>query len=317
MADAPKADNLMEQIALEYVHEQRRKRQWGIFFKSVFALIALLSVLSLFFIGPASPDLSKPHTALIDINGVIMDSSKASADNIAQSLHHAYKDKGTKGIILRINSPGGSPVQASYIFNEIRRQKKKHPDIKVYAVCVDVCASAAYYIAAAADDIYADPSSIVGSIGVLYNGFGFTGTMEKLGVERRLITAGKNKGFMDPFSPIKAGQKELLDNMLESVHADFINSVKEGRGKRLKQDPVIFSGLFWSGRKAKDLGLVDQFGSTGMVARDVIKEDKIIDYTMEENFFERVAKKFGAELPIHIGDKLGLRSQSPVLEQLM
>ena len=290
------SQELFAQLADDYLKENKRKRRWGIFFKILFFIWLFGFLYTVFPTSTIKENISQPHSALIDIRGTIFDKSSASADNITKGLRKAYADSGTKGIILRINSPGGSPVQASYIYNEIRRLKKLHPKIKVYAVCTDACASAAYFIAAAADEIYANPSSLVGSIGVLYDGFGFVGTLDKLGVQRRLMTAGKNKGFMDPFSPVDASQKQKLQDMLDSIHNDFQQSVITGRGKRLIQSPDIFSGLFWTGTQAKKLGLIDGFASAGKVARDFIKQEKVVDYTETPNYFERFARQFGESI---------------------
>lgn len=290
----PEQDTI-NNLLFETLKEQRRKRRWGIFFKLLYAVLFIIAI------GLLIPDdletYSKPHTALIDINGVIADDAEANADNIASSLHAAFKNKYTKGIILRINSPGGSPVQAAYVYDEIRRQQKLHKNIKVYAVCVDLCASAAYYIASATDAIYANPSSMVGSIGALLNGFGFTGSMDKLGVQRRLITSGKNKGFMDPFSPLKPEDVVTAQRMLDNVHQEFIQSVIAGRGKKLaSNDPDIFSGKIWTGRDAQRLGLIDGLGSSGYVARTLIKQETIVDYTIKENYLDRLSKHLGTSL---------------------
>ncbi len=288
---------LILQVATEHMKEKRRKRRWQLFFRFMFLFIILGSFLVTFINYNRDEMLrGKAHTALIDVEGAIFAKSDASAEDIATGLREAYKDKGTKGIILRINSPGGSPVQASFAYNEIKRQRALHPNIPVYAACTDMCASAAYFIAASADKIYADPSSLVGSIGVIYNGFGFTQAMDKLGVERRLVTAGVNKGFMDPFSPMSPSQKDTLSIMLNNIHQEFIAKVKEGRGARLKDDPNLFSGLFWTGRQAKDLGLIDDFKSPGQIAREIIKQEKVIDYTNNGNFIDRIGKKFSDEL---------------------
>ena len=234
------------------------------------------------------------HTALIDLEGVISSNSAASADNLIPSLQAAFKDKGTQGVILRINSPGGSPVQSGYVNDEITRLRALYPKIPLYVVVEDVCASGGYYIAAAADKIYVNKASIVGSIGVLMDGFGFTGAMNKLGVERRLMTAGENKGFMDPFSPRNPKHETFTKGMLNEIHQQFISVVKQGRGKRLKDSPEIFSGLFWSGQKSIELGLADEIGSLESVARDVIKAENIVDFTKHDGFADRLAKRFGA-----------------------
>ena len=285
---------VLEKVALAAIQEQRRSRQWGMFFK----MMVLLYLFALLFIGMGwynkNDATQGSHTALVDISGVIAPGSAASADKIMAGLQAAFKDKNTKGVILRINSPGGSPVQAGYIYDEIKRLRAKHPEIPLYAVVEDICASGGYYIAAAADKIYVDKASIIGSIGVLMDGFGFTGTMEKLGVERRLLAAGKNKGFLDPFSPIQAEHTAHAATMLDDIHQQFITVVRQGRGKRLKETPEMFSGLLWVGKKSIDLGLADALGSLEYVAREVIKAEDIVDYTQQENIAERFARRFGA-----------------------
>jgi len=233
---------------------------------------------------------------MVEIKGVISADSLASADNITTGLQEAFKDKDALGVILRINSPGGSPVQAGYVNDEIKRLRKLHPNVPLYAVVEDICASGGYYIAAAADKIYVDKASLVGSIGVLMDGFGFTGTMEKLGIDRRLLTAGQNKGFLDPFSPINETQKEYAQHMLNDIHQQFIKVVRDGRGNRLKESPDMFSGLIWTGAQSIDLGLADAMGSVDYVAREVIKAEDIVDYTPRENIAERFAKRFGAAM---------------------
>lgn len=301
---------ILKNLVLESVKEQRRKRRWSIFFKFLFiAYISYFIWLAISEKRSIPAQLLKPHSSLIDIKGAIFDdSSMAAADTVATGLRGAFTDKNTKGIILRINSPGGSPVQASYIYNEIMRLKKTRPDIKVYAVCSDLCTSAAYYIAAAADEIYANPASMVGSIGVLFNGFGFVDGMQKLGIERRLLTSGAHKGLMDPFSPVQDYDKQHLQDMLANVHHMFIQDVKQGRGNRLHESPDLFSGAVWTGDKAKDLGLIDGFGSAGYVARDIIQYPDIIDYTVKPNYFEKLASRFGASFAGELSTKLGLNA---------
>jgi protease IV len=237
----------------------------------------------------------KAHTALIDVQGVIS-ADDSSADSVISSLQDAFDDNKTRGVILRINSPGGSPVQAGQIYDEIKRLRAKHPDIPLHAVVDDICASGGYYVAAAADNIYVDKASIVGSIGVLMDGFGFTKTMEKLGVERRLLTAGENKGFLDPFSPVDEKQQQYAKKMLEEIHGQFIGVVKEGRGKRLKDTPELFSGLVWSGEASIELGLADGLGSVESVARDVIKAEEVVDFTYRPGFAERLASRLGTAM---------------------
>ncbi len=288
---------VLEKLAMSAIQEQRRTRHWGIFFK----LLTLGYVFLVLFLvmgwvgGKADGALTgAKHTALIDLNGVISAESSANADNIIASMQEAFKDVHTQGVILRINSPGGSPVQSGYINDEIRRLRTLYPSIPLYVVVEDMCASGGYYVAAAADKIFVNKASIVGSIGVLMDGFGFTGTMEKLGVERRLMTAGENKGFMDPFSPRNPKHEEFTKKMLTEIHQQFIDVVKQGRGKRLKETPEMFSGLFWSGEQSIKMGLADEIGSVESVARDVIKAEEIVDYTTHEGIADRLAKKFGA-----------------------
>lgn len=284
--------DVLHKLAENYLKDQQSNRRWTvlkrIFFACLFAIIIITSF------SKRSLPPAGPHVGLIDIKGMIAANTRARADYVATGLKRAYKKSDLKGILLRINSPGGSPVQASYIFQEIKRQRAKHPKIPIYAVCTDVCASAAYYIAAGADKVYADPASLVGSIGVIYNGFGFTGTLDKLGVERRLMTAGKHKGMLDPFSPSDPAAQTYMQAMLDALHQEFIASVKAGRGDRLSNDPQLFSGRFWNGRKAQSLGLVDAFGSPGYVAREVFKQERVVNYTFKDNPWEKLAKQVGA-----------------------
>lgn len=296
----------LEKLLFSALKEQKRARQWGIFFKSLtFVYLFTLLFYAMDWIGGAA-DGSTNHTALIDIQGVIGSGDEVNADAVISSLESAYDNKRTKGIILRINSPGGSPVQAGIIHDEIKRQRKLHPSIPVYAVVEDICASGGYYIAVAADKIYVDKASIVGSIGVLMDGFGFTGTMQKLGVERRLMTAGENKAILDPFSPINPKHQAFAQKMLDQVHQQFISVVREGRGNRLKETPEIFSGLFWSGETSLQLGLADAYGTSDSVARDVIKYEKIVDFTAREGFADRFAKRLGASISQTLGSKFEL-----------
>ncbi len=292
---------VLERIAFASLQEQRAKRRWGIFFKLAF-LSYLIVVLVMFFDWGGSDKLVEGrHTALVNLRGTIEASGDASAEKINGALQSAFDDKGTVGVILRINSPGGSPVQSGIVYDEIRRLRKKHPDIPLYAVVEDICASGGYYIASAADNIYVDKSSIVGSIGVLMDGFGFTGAMDKLGVERRLLTAGANKGFLDPFSPQDEKQKEHAQVLLGEIHRQFIEMVREGRGKRLKETPEMFSGLMWTGSQSIQMGLADDFGTVDSVARDEIKAELVLDYSVKENIAERFAKRLGAG----VGQSLG------------
>ena len=285
----------LEKLANSALKEQRRSRRWGIFFKLLtFIYIGVILFMAFAWRGDGELISEGKHTALVDLEGVIDAKGDASADNIVSALQRAFKDKNTQGVILRINSPGGSPVQSGIINDEVRRLRKKYPNTPLYVVVEDVCASGGYFVAVSADRIYVNKASLVGSIGVLMDGFGFTGGMEKLGVERRLLTAGKNKGFMDPFSPVDPAQKEYALSMLDDIHRQFIDVVKQGRGKRLKDDPELFSGLVWTGRKAVELGLADDYGSVESVARDVIKAENIVDYTEKANPLERIAKRVGA-----------------------
>lgn len=284
----------LEKLALAAVTEQRRARRWGIFFKSLgFLYLFVLLFAALGWLNQAEVPVGGKHTALVDMEGVIAPGSQASADRVIEGLQKAFKDRNTKGIILRINSPGGSPVQAGQINDEIRRLRGKYPNTPLYAVVDDICASGGYYVAVAADKIYVDKASIVGSIGVLINGFGFTGSMEKLGVERRLVTAGENKGFLDPFSPLDPKQKEYAQTMVEEIHQQFIDVVRKGRGPRLKETPDMFSGLVWHGAKSVELGLADAFGSVDYVAREVIKAENIVDFTPQQSLADRLTKRFG------------------------
>ncbi|WP_065761308.1 S49 family peptidase [Pseudomonas defluvii] len=310
-----KSWQLLEKTLLAGVQEQRRARRWGIFFKLLtFAYLfgALMLFTPLMDVEKAAARGSS-HTALIEVRGLIADQEPASADNIVGSLRAAFEDPKTKGVILRINSPGGSPVQSGYIYDEILRLRAQYPAIKVYAVISDLGASGAYYIASAADQIYADKASLVGSIGVTAAGYGFVGTMEKLGVERRTYTAGEHKAFLDPFQPQKPEETRFWQGVLETTHRQFIASVKQGRGERLKdkEHPELFSGLIWSGEQAVKLGLVDGLGSASYVARDVIGEKNLVDFTIEESPFDRFSKRLGASVAEHLAMWMGF--QGPTL----
>ena len=288
---------VIEKLARSALEEQRKARNWGIFFKSLTFIYLFVILFAAFgWLQGREASLPGDHTALVELNGVISADSQANADSINQGLQDAFENKGTRGVILRINSPGGSPVQAGTINSEIRRLREKYPQVPLYAVVEDICASGGYYVAVAADRIYVDKASIVGSIGVLMDGFGFTGTMEKLGVERRLLTAGENKGFLDPFSPMDASQRDYAKKMLAEIHHQFVDVVRKGRGKRLKEGPDTFSGLMWTGEKSIDLGLADALGGVDYVAREVIKAENIVDFTPHENLAERFAKRFGAAM---------------------
>jgi len=298
---------VLEKIALEGLTEQRRRRRWGIFFKLVF--FGYLGIVLVYLVdwGQAEGKLGdgKSHTALVQLNGVIQAKGDASAERIISGLQSAFEDKGTQGVILRINSPGGSPVQSGIINDEMRRLRQLHPAIPLYVVVEDTCASGGYYVAAAADKIFVDKASVVGSIGVLMDGFGFTGTMEKLGVERRLLTAGANKGFLDPFSPQSAEQKLYAQVMLDDIHQQFIDSVRRGRGKRLKETPEMFSGLMWTGAKSIEMGLADGYGTVDSVARDIIKAEDVRDYTVKQNLAEKFARQFGADMAEGVSSVIG------------
>jgi len=283
---------LLEKLATAALKEQRRARLWGIFFKLLtFAYLTVIILLAVDWKGGG--DTSGKHTALVEVNGVIAPGTDASAERVTTALQAAFKDQNTVGVVVRINSPGGSPVQAQNIYEEMRRLRQKHPNVPLYAVVEDLCASGGYYVAAGADRIYVGKSSIIGSIGVRMDSFGVTGLMDKLGVERRLLTAGDNKGFLDPFLPVDDKQKAHAQALLNDVHQQFIGVVREGRGKRLKETPDMFSGLIWTGQKSLELGLADAVGSLDYVAREVIKAEDIVDYTQKENVAEKFARRFG------------------------
>ncbi len=294
--------DLVNRLAFASLNEQRRARRWGIFFKLLtfgYLFLLLMMFLSREWGGLESP--AGRHTALIEIQGVIDESSQASADNIIGSLRAAFENHNTAGVILRINSPGGSPVQAGYVYDEIRRLREQYPDIPLYAVISDIGASGGYYIAAAADRIYADKASIVGSIGVTMSPFGissfdFTEAMEKLGIKRRLITSGESKSLLDPFSPLKQNEVEHVKMLLDNIHAQFIAAVRQGRGERLRDDPEIFSGLIWTGEKGVELGLLDGLGSTSYVAREIIGAEDLVDYTSRPDMLSRFAERLGVAL---------------------
>lgn len=284
---------VLEKLVLGTLNEQRAARRWRIFWRFAWIVLAAAVVWAVLSRDIAATAKTTPHTAVVDVKGEIAAGAEASAEFVVAAMRSAFEDSGSQAVVLLINSPGGSPVQAGIINDEITRLKAKY-DKPVYAVVEETCASAAYYIAAAADDIFVDKASIVGSIGVLMDGFGFTGTMEKLGVERRLLTAGENKGFLDPFSPQTETQRAYAQQMLDQIHQQFIAVVKKGRGDRLKTTPETFSGLFWTGQQAVEMGLADQMGNLDYVAREVVKAEEVIDYTRRDNVAERLAKKFGA-----------------------
>ncbi|WP_118180721.1 S49 family peptidase [Paraburkholderia phosphatilytica] len=286
----------LERIALAAINEQRAARRWRIFFRFAFLVVLLVIAWGVFDFSVDKVSTSGRHTALVTLDGEISSDTSANADDIDSALQDAFEDDGTVAVVLHIDSPGGSPVQAGIINRNIRRLRAAHPSIPLYVVVGDMCASGGYYIAAAADKIYVDKASVVGSIGVLMDGFGFTGLMDKLGIQRRLHTSGENKGFFDPFSPETPQMDAHAQEMLDQIHAQFIDAVKQGRGSRLKETPDIFSGLFWTGEKSVELGLADGFGDTDYVARDVVKAPDIVDYTVKESLSDRVAKKFGASV---------------------
>jgi len=298
--------DLLNRLAFASLVEQRRTRRWSIAFK--FGMLAYLVVLLLLYLPGEWFESAgdEPHTALVHVRGVIADGSEASADRIVSGLQAAFEDELTKGVILRINSPGGSPVQAAYINDEVTRLRGEFPDIPLYAVIADIGASGGYYVAAGADKIYANESSIVGSIGVLMNGFGFVDAMKSIGVERRLLTAGDQKGFLDPFSPSKPAEVEHVQKMLGQIHQRFIDVVKKGRGDRLSGDEDTFSGLMWTGQRSIELGLVDELGSSAYVAREIIGAEQIVDFTPGRSYLEQLAKRFGVAVAESLATQLGL-----------
>jgi protease-4 len=300
----------VDRLAAELLRERRAERRWRIFFRLAWFGLALAVAWALFAQRARHVSApSTPHTALVEVRGEIGPEGEASAELLLTALREAFKDPGAQAVVLRINSPGGSPVQSGIVNDEIRRLKALHQK-KVYAVVEEICASAAYYIAVSADEIYVDKASLVGSIGVLIDGFGFTGAMDKLGIERRLLTAGENKGMLDPFSPQSPKERAYAQAMIDQIHRQFIQVVKDGRGERLKETPDTFSGLFWNGEEAVKLGLADRYGSLDYVAREVVKAEEIVDYTPRENVAERLAKRFGAA--IGAGAVRALRESVPL-----
>jgi protease-4 len=292
---------LLERLAFSSLQEQKARRRWGIFFKSLgFAYLTLILVI-VGSSGGSGGHSAEKHTALVDVRGVIEPEGEAAAESINAALQDAFKEKNAVGVILRVNSPGGSPVQSSIVHDEIKRLRAKHPDKPLHVVVEDLCASGGYFIASAADRIYVNRASVVGSIGVLMDGFGFTGTMDKLGVERRLLTAGENKGFLDPFSPQDERHRKHAQVLLNDIHQQFIEVVRKGRGARLKETPEMFSGLLWTGQQSIALGLADEFGTVDSVARDVIKAEIVVDYTIHRSLADRLAKRFGSA----VGDSIG------------
>jgi protease IV len=297
---------VLEKIALKALDEQRRQRQWNALFRLLWLIFFFLLLSTwLGWIGRPDRDTggsaSVRHTALVDLEGVIAPDSKASADKINKALNRAFKDAGTQGVVLRINSPGGSPVQSGYINDEMRRLRAKYPDKPLYVVVQDLCASGGYYVASAGDRIYVDKASLVGSIGVIISSFGFVETLKKLGIERRAYHAGDNKDFLDPFAPENPVHVEHAQKMLGEIHQQFIKVVREGRGKRLKETPDMFSGLIWTGEKSVELGLADGIGGLDYVARDVIKAEKVVDFSPKENVFEKFSERLGSSF----GESMG------------
>ncbi len=288
---------VLEKLVFATLKEQKSARRWGIFFKSVTLLVIVVALATYMDVSwTGSEETLGRHTALIEIEGAIESEGSGAASVVIPALNKAFSDSGSVAVVLHINSPGGSPVQAGMIVDEMRRLRTGYPSKPLYVVVDEICASGCYYIAAGADRIYVNKASIVGSIGVLMDGFGFAGAMEKVGVERRLLTAGENKGFMDPFSPLTDKHRQYAQSMLDEIHQQFIDVVRSGRGKRLKETPEMFSGLFWTGAKSIDMGLADAYGTVDSVARDVVRAEDIVDYTTHEGLPERVLKKFGAAM---------------------
>ena len=303
--------NVIEKIALASIQEQSRARKWGIFFKSLF-FIYVFSLLGMNVYPKIKDSLGgdgKYHTAVVDISGVIAEDKEANAADIIESLRDAVKDDQTKGIILHANSPGGSPVQSNYVYEEIRNIKKAHPSLPIYAVVSDICASGCYYIASASDKIFVNPSSLIGSIGVIMDGFGFVDVMQKLGVERRLLTAGAHKAMLDPFSPPKADETEFMQSLINQVHQQFITAVKTGRGDRLKETPDMFSGLVWTGEESIKIGISDAYGNDDFVAKNIIGAEKQVNVSQQKSFLDKMSGKLGASF----GQALGSLLLSPNL----
>lgn len=302
------AQLVLNEIVRDYTKDKKREKRWRIFKRVFVILILLWAVYQVVQLKrEETRTLNREHIGLIDIKSEIFEESSSNSDNFIKSLDKAYENKAMKALILRINSPGGSPVQADYMYMALRHYKEQHPEIKIYTVCMDICASAAYYIAAATDEIYANPSSMVGSIGVLYNGFGFVDTLDKLGVERRVQQAGRYKNFLDSFLPRNPDDMAKMQTMLDIVHDQFIERVKEGRGDRLIINDDTFSGLFWTGIQAEKIGIIDGFASTGQLAREKIQLDDIVDYTYKDSVFDRMAKHIGIALAEHVPAALGIK----------
>ena len=302
---------IIEQLATDALKEKKRARRWSVFFKTL-TFVYITAVILLWLpdsIDIKSIEKAKSHTALVELDDVIAAKDGVDAETIVEGLRDAFEDKKTKAVILRINSPGGSPVQSSYIQKEIVRLRAKHKDIPLYAVVTDICASGGYYVASAADKIFVNESSLVGSIGVLMNGFGFTEAMQELGIERRLLTAGDHKGILDPFSPLTDFDREHAKEMLDALHKTFIDTVKAGRGDRLADDEMLFSGLFWSGQRSIELGLADEIGSASYVAREIVGEKTIVDFTPKQDPIERLVERIGASAASSFAKITGLVSQ--------
>lgn len=295
---------IVEKLAFAAITEQRRTRRWNIFFKLLIFgyLIAVLAVTMYPKFKQEMGVGGKNHTAVVDLVGMIAEDQKANAEDIIDSLRNAVKNKSTKGIILNANSPGGSPVQSAYIYDEIKKIKKEHPDLPIHAVVGDICASGCYYVVSATDKVFASPASLIGSIGVIMDSFGFVESMQKLGVERRLLTAGEHKALLDPFSPSKPEERQYMQGLINQVHQQFINAVKSGRGKRLKETPEMFSGLVWTGEESVKLGVIDAMGTQDYVAKEIIGAETLVDFTQQERLVDRIAGKLGASLGLGIGN---------------
>ena len=296
--------NIISKLAEASLNEQKKARRWGIFFKLL--TFAYLTSILFLYTDPTLTNVNTnaKHTALINLKGIIAEDKEASANNIVSALRDAFDDENTAGIIIKINSPGGTPVQAGYIYDEIVRLKKEHPDTPLYAVISDICASGGYYVASAADKIYADKASIVGSIGVRMDNFGFVDTLKKIGAERRTLTAGENKALMDPFLPINEKNQSHLKSMLDEIHQQFISAVKHGRGDRLKDVDGLFSGLIWTGERSVEIGLVDALASSSYVAREVIGEEDMVDFTVKKDLLEKLAGRLGASAASTLSERL-------------
>ncbi|XVW81303.1 S49 family peptidase [Candidatus Profftella armatura] len=297
----------LEKVVMFNIRQQQSKHRWGIFFKIFSFILIIYIIFNMFYFS--NNKIKIKHTALIDFKNIVQPDTYSSAERIIPALDKAFSSNNSVGVILRINSPGGTPVQASLIYDEIMRLKKIYPSKPLYAVVEEICTSGSYYIASAADKIYVNKSSIVGSIGVLMDNFGFTGLMNKLGIERRLLISGKNKGILDPFSPLDFKQKKYIEKILHDIHKQFIDSVCTGRGNRLKKSPDIFSGIFWTGSQAIELGLVDDYGTVFSVANNVLKQKRIVNYTETDNFSEKFFKKLGVSIGTGLGNViLGIKS---------